>query len=444
MKRKLLAMLLAAAMVFVMLPTTVAAAGSKTYKIGTGKDFETLEAAVADAKGKGYTEITYELYNDIVLTATNVKYEPNLAQGASTVNLVKGEGVESVKLTLAGVYFGKIGAAGAFFNAEGITFADARKRSGEGTDPDPWEFAYLEVDCKSAAFTDCSFVEGICVGYDVVFDNCHFTVEPQYYTDDSTDYSTDHYALWVSNYGDVVVRNCTFEDVNYGAIKSVWNMYGTNADLTITVENTTFDNAGKGGGKSILNLDGAAEVTVKNVTVTDCAEKNATTLVSNDIANVPTTIENVYITTGHTHDFELTFDDNYHWNSCTDENCSIIEGKAAHEGEYCECGVNGTGEKSAPNFFLFMFMKRLLTEYEITVETEGNGIVESDDDDNFIRFSHDVTFTAVPDEGSELTSILLDGEEVELPADDEYTIERVRKAHTITFVFSEIEQEPAE
>ena len=85
-----------------------------------------------------------------------------------------------------------------------------------------------------------------------------------------------------------------------------------------------------------------------------------------------------------------------------------------------------------------------MTEYEITVETEGNGIVESDDDDNFIRFSHDVTFTAVPDEGSELTSILLDGEEVELPADDEYTIERVRKAHTITFVFSEIEQEPAE
>ena len=106
------------------------------------------------------------------------------------------------------------------------------------------------------------------VSSDTVFQSCTFDMKPQYYKESSNptkDYSTDHYALWIHNYGDVVVDDCTFKNAEYGTIKSTWNQYNggrNDADLTLTVTNSTFDNCGNGGSHRPFHLDGAASVFV--------------------------------------------------------------------------------------------------------------------------------------------------------------------------------------
>ena len=96
-------------------------------------------------------------------------------------------------------------------------------------------------------------------------------------------------------------------------------------------------------------------------------------------------------------------------------------------------------EKSTPNFFLFMFMKRLLTEYAVElVYDETMGIVEIDDEDGFVRFSTDVEITVAALEGYEVESVLVNGEAVELDEDGAYTIKRIRKDAKVEVTFAEI------
>ena len=90
-------------------------------------------------------------------------------------------------------------------------------------------------------------------------------------------------------------------------------------------------------------------------------------------------------------------------------------------------------------FFMFMFMKRLLTEYAVElVYDETMGIVEIDDEDGFVRFSTDVEITVAALEGYEVESVLVDGEAVELDEDGVYTIKRIRKDAKVEVTFAEI------
>ena len=169
--------------------------------------------------------------------------------------------------------------------AEDMTFADSRRKSGEGSDPDPWEFCYLMLDCASAKFEDCTFVEGLMVDQDVTFTDCTFTMGSQKYEGDSKEYNTDHYGLWIYNNGDIVVDGCSFVGMTYGAIKSTWNHYGSGADLTIVVKDTSFS-AATTSAKAPLNLDGAVSVELSNVTATGFATGNVAEYVECDLEEV--------------------------------------------------------------------------------------------------------------------------------------------------------------
>ena len=269
--KKFFAFLLSAAMA-VGTSVTAFAADSLTLNIGT--DYATFEDAIAyvNSLEDVPSEITYVMNGDETITAPVAKYEPDMANGASIVN-IKGSGT----LTLAGVYFGKFAAEGATLNVEGITLADARKASGEASDPDPWEYTYLEFECAAANFTDVTFEEGVLISGDATFDGCTFTVEPQYYTDSngttfdpSKDYSDDHYALWIHNTGNVTVTNSTFKDVGYGAIKTTYNKYGTGEDLNLTVTESTFSNCGNEDTHKMVHADGADSITVTYNTIENC------------------------------------------------------------------------------------------------------------------------------------------------------------------------------
>ena len=267
-------------------------------EVGEGKGYTTIEDAIAAAGEGTYGIVTYVLYDDQTITAKSAKYEPDMAQGASVVNVKKADSVDAVVLTLAGVYYGRLSAQGAELNVTGITLADARNKSGEGSDPDPWEFCYLETECTSATFTDCKFLEGVNVSTDTTFEDCTFTMTEQKYAGDDTDYSTDHYALWIAETGDIVVKDCVFENIPYGGIKSTYGYYGSTQDLTLTVTDTTFRNVGNEGNHRVIHLDGAAAVTATDNTLINSYTKGSDDA-NTDIYDCDIDISSVAVVSGN-------------------------------------------------------------------------------------------------------------------------------------------------
>ncbi len=244
-----------------------------TLNVGFGQAYATLADAMAVVPS-GLAEVTYAVHDDQTFTTTG-HGTPDLAKGAAVVNLIKAPAVTGeVKLTLAGVYYGTLNAIGAQLNVEGLTLINGRDKSGEGTDP--WEFAYFEPDSASVTFTECKFNHGVMVSIDAIFDNCLFSRQPLTFPPDTTDYSLNDYALWIHNFGDVLVKNSTFENFEYGGVKSSWNMYATGADLSLTLQENTFVNIGNGGDHTIANLDGAVSVTITGNLVVDSYLGHAT------------------------------------------------------------------------------------------------------------------------------------------------------------------------
>ncbi|MBE5951361.1 MAG: hypothetical protein E7260_07155, partial [Lachnospiraceae bacterium] len=258
-----------------------------SYVVVNGKKYASLDDAAANATAVNGV-VTYEIYGNVTATGTNVKYTPDLAvAGADTVRLV---GMSGATVTLNGVYYQKLSASGATLVAEGVTFVDNRRKSGEGSDPDPWEFCYIMLDCAAAEFTGCTFVEGVMVSQDVTFTGCAFTMGSQTYEGDSKEYNTDHYGLWIYNNGDIVVDGCTFSGMTYGAIKSTWNHYGSGADLSIVVKDTSFS-AATTSKKAPLNLDGAVSVELSNVTANGFATGNRAEYVECDLEDVTVIVD---------------------------------------------------------------------------------------------------------------------------------------------------------
>lgn len=222
-------------------------------------------SAASDAKLSG--TITYNISGNVDLTATS-KTAPDLALNGSASKVII-NGSSGAQLTLKGIYCGKIVAANAHLEMNNIKLIDSRKAAGEGRDPDPWEFCYLEFHCSSASFTGCTFAEGVLLGGHKTahFENCTFKLEPQYYTetnsvafDPAKDYSDDHYLLWLADNASVTVNNSLFENAGYGAVKSTWNKYATSTKLEITISNSIFKNIGADGEHLPFHLDGASSV----------------------------------------------------------------------------------------------------------------------------------------------------------------------------------------
>ncbi len=261
----MLAIMLAA---LVLMTAVAAADGYVTVNNGSTK-YSSIDEAVAAASAVNGS-VTYNIYGTVKATGTNQKYTPDLALNGKADKVYVVGKTDDAKITLNGVYYQRFAAEGADLIAEKVIFADARAKSGEGNDPDPWEFCYLTFETDSAEFKNCTFHEGVQISIDATFTNCLFSLQKQYYSGDDKDYSYDHYLLWVMNYGDVDVNSCVFENGDYGAIKSTWNMYNGNkndADLTITVKDSLFVDCGKGGEHKMLHLDGAKSVAVSGNTV---------------------------------------------------------------------------------------------------------------------------------------------------------------------------------
>lgn len=306
MKKNFLAGLLSLCMLFTFAPVTILATDVNNevmagVNISTGyvtinddtTQYASLDEAVAAAtKDETIVDtVTYHIYGAVTATGDNTKYTPDLAldNKVQTVNVI-GED-DTATITLSGVYYQRFAAEGAALNVQNVILDDDKKSSGEGKDKDPWEFTYIQPECASATFTNCTFKEGILLSVDATFDGCTFTMTPEYYKDlnDGVDYSGDHYQLWVHNYGDVKVNNCTFKDATYGAIKSTWNKYGTNSDLTLSVTNSTFENITN---KVPVNLDGAAKVVFAGNTLTDDCKQNNGSYIKSDIEISDFTEEN--------------------------------------------------------------------------------------------------------------------------------------------------------
>ena len=306
MKKNFLAGLLSLCMLFTFAPVTIFATDVNNevmagVNISTGyvtvnddtTQYASLDEAVAAAtKDETIVDtVTYHIYGAVAATGDNTKYTPDLALDSKPIKTVNVIGEDdTATITLSGVYYQRFAAEGAALNVQNVTLDDDRRSSSEGS-ADPWEFTYIQPECASASFTNCTFNEGIMVGMNATFDGCTFTMTPEYYKDlnDGVDYSDDHYQLWISNYGNVVVNNCTFKDATYGAIKSTWNKYGTNSDLSLSVTNSTFENITN---KVPLNLDGAAKVVFAGNTLTDDCKQNNGSYIKSDIEISDFTEEN--------------------------------------------------------------------------------------------------------------------------------------------------------
>ena len=271
-------MLVALLLSCTVLPVTALAAGGSVTVSGLSGTFASMDEAALAAKAAGLTgTITYTVSGSVDLDCPT-KSTPDLAFGNSKV-VIKGSNNACINLT--GVYCGQVCAKGADLEVSNVKFTDNRKASGEGTNPDPWEFCYISFSCNDATFTKCTFAEGVMVGNgsavnNYTFEGCTFKMEPQKYTatngatfDPAKDYSATHYSLWLEENGVFTINNCTFKDAAYGAIKSTWNMYGTSTKLDLTVTNTTFDNIGNGDTHRPIHLDGASSVFTKGNTYTN-------------------------------------------------------------------------------------------------------------------------------------------------------------------------------
>lgn len=303
MKKRILSVVLAILMVLMLIPSSVFAASGYVTVNGEKTKYSSIDEAVENAVAIN-NEVTYHIYGEVRATGNSTKYTPNMAlNGAATTVNVIGE-TDDAMITFDGVYYQRISAAGAKLNVSKVTIDDDRKSSSEG-DYDPWEFTYLQVDAKNVNFENCTFKEGIMVGIDANFKKCTFTMAPEYYKDlvgtanENTDYSTDHYALWIHNNGNITVDSCTFKDLTYGAIKSTWNMYGTSTEMNITVKNSIFDMDSTKTKKVPLNLDGATTVVFEgNYVYQDTANDNGSS-VKSDIAIALTEKDTVVLCREH-------------------------------------------------------------------------------------------------------------------------------------------------
>jgi len=104
----------------------------------------------------------------------------------------------------------------------------------------------------------------------------------------------------------------------------------------------------------------------------------------------------------------------------------------------CVSANTGGGAGAAPtsNYFAFMFMKRLLTEYAVElVYDETMGTVVIDDEDASVRFANDVLVTVAANEGYLVETVTVNGEAVELDEAGCFTIENVKNDKLIEATF---------
>ncbi|MBQ7923386.1 MAG: S-layer homology domain-containing protein [Clostridia bacterium] len=95
-----------------------------------------------------------------------------------------------------------------------------------------------------------------------------------------------------------------------------------------------------------------------------------------------------------------------------------------------------TGSNDNEDFWYWYLMMIYSQEFNISASANAGGTI-SPEGISKVKYDKNITYIITPDEGYAIADVLVDGKSV--GAVSEYTIKRVKKAHTITAVFEEIE-----
>lgn len=254
--KRFLSILLAALMLAVMLPVTALAAG-KPVKVG-GAEYETLEAAIADAEPVNGV-ITYEIYGQVTVTATNwVQVAKAGLTGLTKVEFV-GKTPDAEILISKPVSV----LADQEYDID-VSFENLTLSHPKGEWAQDYGHATNYFTCwlrnKNAAdntvtYTNCTFPNGVCNNQygKTIFNTCTFSN------------TAGKYSLW--NYGGITdVNNSSFTGAR--GIKA-YNEGTLPTPPTITIKDTSFTDLTE---KAAAVVSKATNVIFMGVSATNCQE----------------------------------------------------------------------------------------------------------------------------------------------------------------------------
>ena len=211
----------------------------KTYEVGAGKAFATMNEAIAQAKADGADVVTYTVYGAVTL-------ETGYAHGTVDFGVTDGVtvvgGDADAKMTITG---------GGVPDIKGVAFKDITLDDAGEYLPTANEFMYQNyVDCT---FENVTFLEGPRVSGVSTMTGC--TIHQS---------KSDQYALWLDE-GEFTMTGSTVavSGEGYGMVKS-----DAVGKITLTDNTFTYQNAAN---KEALNVKGASIAATGN-TFIDCTE----------------------------------------------------------------------------------------------------------------------------------------------------------------------------
>lgn len=251
--KRFLSILLAVLMLAVMLPVTAMAAG-KPVKVG-GAEYETLEAAIADAEPVNGV-ITYEIYGQVTVTATNwVQVAKAGLTGLTKVEFV-GKTPDAEILISKPVSV----LADQEYDID-VSFENLTLSHPKGEWVQDLGHATKFFTCclrntgaaeNTVTYTNCTFPNGVCNNQygKTIFNNCTFS-------------NTAGYSLW--NYGGITdVNNSSFTGTR--GIKA-YNEGTLPIPPTITIKDTSFTGLTQ---KAAAVVSKATNVIFMGVSATNC------------------------------------------------------------------------------------------------------------------------------------------------------------------------------
>ena len=255
--KRFLSILLAILMLAVMLPVTALAAGNPVKVGGAGAEYETLEAAIADAEPVNGV-ITYEIYSQVTVTATNwVQVAKAGLTGLTKVEFV-GKTPDAEILISKPVSV----LADQEYDID-VSFENLTLSHPKGEWVQDLGHATKFFTCclrntgaaeNTVTYTNCTFPNGVCNNLygKTVFDGCTFN-----------NAAAGGYNLW--NYGGITeVKNSTFTGTR--GIKA-YNEGTLGTPPTITISNSSFTNLTE---KAAAVVSKATNVIFMGVSATNC------------------------------------------------------------------------------------------------------------------------------------------------------------------------------
>ena len=218
----------------------------KTYEVGAGKAFATLEDAIAQGKVDDVDHVTFVIYGEVdfepVTTDGNNSFHHGIVDFGSNLTVTIEGGDASAKLTIVG---------GGVPDIKGVTFKNITLAD-EGTyNSHVNEFMYQNY--IDTTFINVTFVDGIRLSGDSVLTDCTVNVN-----------TYNEYAIWLDDGKfEITGSDIIGGEEGYGLIKS-----DTAEELVL--ENNVFEYLGVAN-KEALNVKDV-KITATNNTFIDCIE----------------------------------------------------------------------------------------------------------------------------------------------------------------------------